>query len=179
MFDKCVFQFWKRIFWKSKFQKWPFLDHFWSFFGNYIDIFHKTEIQMFILRCLMGLNLEFWKYDSRVPSDVSKHTPVWNKHNLSLKYWCIEAKLVFCTSYGPKKLSKCHLGALQTTFSENSNYYRGNIGENLFLSSLKMHYFRGSLPKWVLTPQKKTSCHIFKMDAFSKFFGDFMSHIIM
>ena len=25
-----------------------------------------------------------------------------------------------------------------------------------------MHHFRASLPKWVLTPQKETSCHIFK-----------------
>ena len=28
------------------------------FFGNYIDIFHKTEIQTIILRCLVGLNLK-------------------------------------------------------------------------------------------------------------------------
>ncbi len=126
-------------------------------------IFHKTEVQMVILRCLMGLNLEFWKYDSWFPSDVSKLTSVWNKLNLSLKYWCIEARLVSCTCYSPKKLSKCHLGTIQTTFSEDSNYYRGNIGENLFLSSLKMLYFRGSLPKWILTPQKKTSCHSLKI----------------
>ena len=33
-------------------------------------------------------------------------------------------------------------------------------------------------PKWVLTPQKKTSYHIFEMDIFSNFFGDVMSHII-
>ena len=29
-------------------------------------------------------------------------------------------------------------------------------------SCLKMHHFRNSLPQWVLTPQKKTSSHIFK-----------------
>ena len=29
-----------------------------------------------------------------------------------------------------------------------------------------------------MTPQKKTSCHIFKMAIFSKFFGNAMSHII-
>ena len=28
---------------------------------------------------------------------------------------------------------------------------------------LKMHYFKGSLPKWVLTPEKETSFHVFKM----------------
>ena len=78
-------------------------DHF---FTNCMFIFYKTEVQTVILRCLTGLNLEFWKHDSCFPSDVSKLTLVWNKLNLSLKYWCIEARLVFC------------------------NYYRGNIGEN-------------------------------------------------
>ena len=110
-------------------------------------------------------------------SEVSKFTSVWNKPNSSLKYWFIEARLVLSVCYCPKKLSKCHLDTIQTTFSEDNNYNRRNIGENLFLSSLKMHYFRGSLPKWVLTPQKKTSCHIFKMAIFSKFFGDIISHI--
>ena len=46
---------------KIKFQKWPFLDHLWSFFGIYIDIFHKTEIQTVILRCLVCLNLNWVK----------------------------------------------------------------------------------------------------------------------
>ena len=31
------------------------------FFGNYIDIFHKTEIQMVILRCIVCLNLNWIK----------------------------------------------------------------------------------------------------------------------
>ena len=39
--------------WRFKFQKWPFFDHLWSFFDNYIDIFHKTEIQTVILRCFV------------------------------------------------------------------------------------------------------------------------------
>ena len=99
-------------------------------------------------------------------SEVSKFTSVWNKSNLSLKYWFIEARFVFCICYGSKKWSKCHLDTIQTTFSEGNNYNRGNIGENLYLSSLKMHYFKCCLPKWVLTAQKKTSCHIFKMAIF-------------
>ena len=45
-------------------------------------------------------------------------------------------------------------------------------------SWLKMHHFRGKIPKQVLTPQKKTSCHTFKMTIFSKFFVDVMTHII-
>ena len=42
--------------------KWPVLDQ--SFFANYMSIFHKTEIQTVILRCLMCLNLNWIKsYD--------------------------------------------------------------------------------------------------------------------
>ena len=48
-----------------------------------------------------------------------------------------------------------------------------------FFSWVKMHYFRASLPKWILIPQKETSSCVFKMDIFSKFFWAFMRHIIM
>ena len=41
-----------------------------------------------------------------------------------------------------------------------------------------MHHFSGILPKLVLLPQMKISCHIFKLAIFSKFFGDLMTHII-
>ena len=32
--------------------KLPFYNHIWSFLANYMFIFHKTEIQRVILRCL-------------------------------------------------------------------------------------------------------------------------------
>ena len=36
------------------------------FFANYINIFHKTEVQTVILRCWMGLNLNWFKsYDTK------------------------------------------------------------------------------------------------------------------
>ena len=41
--------------------KWPCNDHTWPFFTNNIFIFHKTEIQTVILRCLMSLNLNWIK----------------------------------------------------------------------------------------------------------------------
>ena len=47
--------------WKFNFQKWPFYAHFWSFFGTYISIFHKTEIQTGILRCLVCKNCSWIK----------------------------------------------------------------------------------------------------------------------
>ena len=92
---------------------WPL----WSFFGNYMEIFHKTEIQTVILRCLVCLN------------------PNWIKSN-DIK------------------------------------------SDNIFFSCLKMHHFRASLPKWVLTSPKEISSHIFKMAIFPKFFEAFMTHII-
>ena len=41
-----------------------------------------------------------------------------------------------------------------------------------FFSCLKIHNFRGVLPKLVLPPQKETISHTCKMAIFSKFFGD-------
>ena len=41
--------------------KWPFYNQIRSFFANYMFIFHKTEIQTVILRCLMVLNLNWFK----------------------------------------------------------------------------------------------------------------------
>ena len=58
-FENCVFQFWKKKNWKFKFQKWPFLEHLWSFLGIYIDIFCRTEIQTVISRFLVCLNLNW------------------------------------------------------------------------------------------------------------------------
>ena len=45
--------------WKFKFQKWPFLEHLWSFLGIYIDIICRTEIQTVISRFLVCLNLNW------------------------------------------------------------------------------------------------------------------------
>ena len=62
--NNCVFQFWKKKNWKFKFQKWQCFDYLWSFIGNYIDIFHKTESDTFILRCSVCSNLNWIKsYD--------------------------------------------------------------------------------------------------------------------
>ena len=52
-FDNCVFQLWK----KKKVSKIAIFNHFWSFLGNYVDTFHKTEIQTVILRCSVCINL--------------------------------------------------------------------------------------------------------------------------
>ena len=44
--------------------KWPFYDHVGPFFAKDMVIFHKTEIQMVILRCLTGLHSDYFKsYD--------------------------------------------------------------------------------------------------------------------
>ena len=53
-------------FWNLASDKWPFYDHIWPFFGNYMMIFDKTEIQTVILRCLRCLNLNWYKtYDTK------------------------------------------------------------------------------------------------------------------
>ena len=41
--------------------KWPFYDHIWPFFANCMFIFHKTEVQTVILKCLMSLSPNWFK----------------------------------------------------------------------------------------------------------------------
>ena len=46
--------------------KWPCTNHNLPFFAYYILIFHKTEIQTVILRCLTSLNHNWYKsYDTK------------------------------------------------------------------------------------------------------------------
>ena len=48
----------------------------------------------------------------------------------------------------------------------NPNWIKSNntlLAKILIFSCLEIHYFRASLPKWVLTLQKETGCHIFKI----------------
>ena len=124
-------------------------------------IFHKTEVQTVILRCLTGLNLEFWKYDSWFPSEESKLTSVRNKLKLSLKYWFFEAKVGIWVCYGPKKWSKYLVDTIKTTFCKDKDQ-RAILVKKQFFSCLKMHHFSVVLPKWVLLAQMEISCHIFK-----------------
>ena len=63
---------------RNKIPKRPFFWPFVVFFGNYIDIFHKTEIQKVILRYLVCLNLNWIKnYDIIIG---------WNKFFHAWKY---------------------------------------------------------------------------------------------
>ena len=46
--------------------KWSFYYHIWPFFANCVLIFHKTEIQTIILRCLRILKLNWYNsYDTK------------------------------------------------------------------------------------------------------------------
>ena len=72
-----------------------------------------------------------WKYDSWFSSEVSKLTLARNKLNLSLKYWFLEANVVFWICYGHKEGSKYHLDTLTCQinmlqillfFGENNTY---------------------------------------------------------
>ena len=60
-FDKCVFQFWKKKIENLSFKNGHFTPISGHFFGTYISIFHKTEIQTVILRCLVCKNCSWIK----------------------------------------------------------------------------------------------------------------------
>ena len=50
------------------------------FFANYMFIFHKTEIQTVILRCLMSLNLNWYKsYDTKRKNSKNTNLCFWTK----------------------------------------------------------------------------------------------------
>ena len=62
-------------------------------------------------------NIHFENKTAGFSSEVSKFTSVRNKLNLSLKYWFMEAKIVFYGYHGPQKGSKCHLDIIKTSLS--------------------------------------------------------------
>ena len=66
-----------------------------------LKIFINEKFKLFFTSILPDylahdITREFWKYDGCFSPQVSKLTSVWNKHKLSLKYWFMEAKIVFC-----------------------------------------------------------------------------------
>ena len=58
----------------------PFYNHIWPFFANHMGIFHKTEIQTVILRCLMSLNLNWYKsYGTKCKNSKNPNLCFWTK----------------------------------------------------------------------------------------------------
>ena len=51
-----------------------------------------------------------------------KITSAWNKLNLSLNYWFLQANVVFWICCGSKKWFKNHLDTIQTTFCKNESH---------------------------------------------------------
>ena len=51
----------KTIYKRMFLYKCPLYDHSWPFFHHMCDIFHKTEVLTIILRCLMGINIDWVK----------------------------------------------------------------------------------------------------------------------
>ena len=46
--------------------KWPFYHQMWPFFANCMFIFHKTEVQTVILKCITSLNPNWFEsYDTK------------------------------------------------------------------------------------------------------------------
>ena len=67
-------------FWKIATDKWSFYDHIWPFLASCMFSFHKTEIQTVILRCLMSLNLNWYKsYDTKPKNAKNTHLCFFTK----------------------------------------------------------------------------------------------------
>ena len=154
------------------------------FFVNYINIFQKIELQTVMLMCLTCLNLNWIK------SYEIKHNFLFFC-NFVKKYtensWLINGH--FRTIYGhflANYIKIYHKTEIQTVilrclvcqFLNWIKSYDIILVKVILFSCLIMHHFMACLPKWVLTPPKEISSHIFKMVIFSKFFGDFIKEII-
>merc|ERR1712008_127863 len=66
---------------KFESDRWPFYNRFWPlFFANYMNIFHKTEIQTVILRCSTSLKLNWYKsYDTKCKNPKKRKRVVFYK----------------------------------------------------------------------------------------------------
>ena len=96
-----------------------------------------------------------------------KHFKAWKN-----KFSSIWLSNSYCSH---KMKSVWNLYDILIIFWDNNISKRQLLLPRLNISMTNQAYF---LPKWVLTPQKETSSHIFKRAIFSKKFGDLISHII-
>ena len=65
---------------KFESDKWPFYNRFWPIFANYMNIFHKTEIQTVILRCSTSLKLNWYKsYDTKCKTTKTQKSLFFTK----------------------------------------------------------------------------------------------------
>ena len=138
------------------------------FFTSYIYIFHKTEVQTVILKCWTSLNL-IW-----IKSYDIKHNFFWQLCFSILEEKTENLRISF------KKL-RFRRSSWVWVVCKNLSWIKSfnKILDKIFIfSCLRMHYFKGILPKWVLTPLKETSSRIFKMTTFLKFFLASMRDII-
>ena len=65
----------------------PFYDHFWSFFANKVKIYHKTMVQIMILRCLTCLNYN-WIKSYNIKRKIFRiwfFAFLWKKKNVKLQ----------------------------------------------------------------------------------------------
>ena len=133
------------------------MTHKWPFYANYMNIFHKTEIQTVILRCIVGLNLNWIKSNDMITVKV-----------LFFHAWKCKISGVF------HRVEFWHLWRKAAIIFSKWLFFQNS----LIISCLQMHHFKASLPKWFLTPPKEINSHIFKMAIFPKFFETFISHLI-
>ena len=121
------FQFCKKKSWKFMTHRWPFFDCLGSFFAIFMKIFHKTEVQMVILRCLVSLNLN-WIKNYNIILVKEKKNPCLKMHH----FRAIPPKWVLRHQ---KKIS-CHIFKMAIWQNLMNHIIREYAGEktNLFLN---------------------------------------------
>ena len=115
------------------------------FFGNCMNIFHKTEVQTIILRCIMGLTLIWCKsYDTKrkmQKTHTSANSPKCDKWPFYNRFWPF-----FCQLYEHLHKTEIQTVILRCSTSLKLNWYKSydtkcknakNVKESFFTKSQK------------------------------------------
>ena len=126
------------------------------FFGNYINISHKTEVLIVVLMCLTywnpylikNYNIKhnfchfcFFQFCKKKNWKITTHKWPFFDH-----FWPFFGQLLYT------EVQTVILRCLVYLYLDWIKSYDIILVKHIFFSCLKMHYNRAVLPKWVLPP---------------------------
>ena len=150
---------WGRVWVRQTPKKWQLINgHFTTicghFFAKYMFIFHKTEIQTVILRCLTSLNLNWYKsYDTEGKNTHFANVCFWTKSQkngngnicvLCHNFWTNQNLNQVSTSKWPSELQFCerctYIWQKMARNGLKTVIYKGTFISNQSLDSNKKAY---------------------------------------
>ena len=122
--------------------KSPFYDHFWPFFAKCMFIFHKTEAYLINLRCLMGVNFNWFKSYGLRCSERPCQCSV-NSKNVTTDKWSFQEHV---WPFFPKNMVIFHKTEIQTVIlrcliSLNFNWFQRYDEKRKNTKNANLHFF--------------------------------------